>query len=360
MSGAGFLFGRWCPAPVDLAALEACLVADEEAAGQAFQRWADHGASITGNNRLHALLLTRAREKGWANPQLEELRPSARSTGAFSMLIRHHGVAALADLVEHGFEPVVLKGLALQELVYPNVSTRPITDVDVLFDERQANGVLVHLRTGGWNTSAKECFGPGKFASYAGSNYSRSSYEQLDVHWRISHWSRDPGLSTRMLGRSVPLTLDGVSVRTLDPTDHLLHTIAHGLAWEMGASVRWVADATYLIRTCPLDWDRFLDDVVRAGFGPPAKEALSFLQAHLDCEIPDGVIRMLADRRFSVRDRVVHWIRTGPPTGPRLAVRLLGTDYLARTANQNPLKRLALYPWFLWRTVANSQTHRSR
>jgi hypothetical protein len=352
----GFPFGRWEPSPQDLAVLEACLLDDDVEAKVAFDQWADSHAD---RSRLHPLLLAACRRKGWSHPAIDEVRSQVRPVATFSMLVRHHGIVALAELASLGLRPVVLKGLALQETVYSTGGERPITDVDLLLSESEAVVAVNHLRKSGWTSPTKECFGPGMFASYAGANFGRGPYEQLDVHWRVNHWCRAGDLSAKMIQRSVPLSLDGVAVHTLDPTDHLLHAIAHGMAWESGASVRWVPDAVLLIRTGEIDWDRFVEDIARSGFGPAASEAIQFLSVYLGIDIPDSVRHGLADR-FPIGDRVVHWIRSGPPTGRRLAARLLVSDYLVRTSGASTAARLMHYPRFIAQTVRGSQTHRLR
>jgi predicted nucleotidyltransferase len=360
MVGQEFTFGRWHPAPIDLAALEACLIENSPRSSQAFERWSRFAGASLGNNRLHGLLLNASRRYEWSHPLLVEVRTSALQVAAFSMLVRRHGTSVLAELQAQGFRPVVLKGLALQELAYPGLAERPITDVDFLVSENEAVALDKFLHDRGWSTSSKRDFGPGTFASYASVNYTRDHYEQLDIHSRISHWARNPKLSKDMLQRAVPVTIDGVKLLTLDTTDHLLHTIAHGVTWEHGASIRWVPDSVHLIRTGSVDWNRFLQDITQSGFGPAALEAIRFLRARIGIEIPESVEEALARHRFSVRDRAVHWIRTGPPTKLRLAIRLVVIDYSARTAEQTALAIVLHYPGFLWRTVRRSKTHSTR
>jgi hypothetical protein len=346
---------RWRPSDVDHVALLATLHCDPFVRNRAAQRWCEiqRAAPLSGSDRLFPLLRQSARLHGWEDPGFEAIRERSRSIATFSYLVRVHARSVLHEIGLAGFRPVVLKGLALQSMVYSEINLRPITDVDILLNASQAIGLLAHLEETGWRTNVKRVFGPGRFASYAGMNLGRAPFESLDVHWKLSHWSRDPQQSERMMQRAIPFVLDGQELRTLDRCDHLVHTIVHGIAWESGASIRWVADAVALLNAGPIEWDRVVEECSRGGFAPALREALLYLREELAVELPFGLVSGLRARRTSPVDALTHRIRTAPRSRMSMLARLLVTDFAARTAGETARRRVRGYPSYLFHTLAD-------
>ncbi len=184
-------------------------------------------------------------------------------------------------------------------------------------------------------------------------------YEQIDVHWRLNYWSRDPDLENRMRRRAIAMTIGGTKTKTLDHTDHLLHALAHGVAWEGGGTVtRWVADSVYLARSGIIDWDRLVDDAVRSGFGPQAREGLRFLVEQSFVEVPWSTIAALERTRPDPIAELAHWARNSPPTPASMLCRLFVTDYPARSAGQPMLQRIRGYPGYIVRTISDENDSR--
>jgi hypothetical protein len=265
------------------------------------------------------------------------------------MSVRHHAAAILGELEALGYPTLLLKGLALQELVYSQQSLRMVSDCDVLVRPEHARPVFDHLLNTGWSTAGKHCFGPGMIASYPAMNFTRHAMESLDLHWRLNYWSSDLTLHQRMWDRALPMTLDGTSVYTLDHTDHLLHAIAHGVAWEVEFTTRWVPDAMLLIESGKIDWDRLLHDSIRAGFVSPLKEAVQFLTVEMACQIPDEFVGKLGATRPARLDSVVHWIRNTPPRPSRWVIRSFFVDYILPTAGLPLRSKVLGYPLYLYR-----------
>jgi Uncharacterised nucleotidyltransferase len=348
---------RWAPTQADTLALKAALHPDGDIARQALDAWCDlrRRSPDAGNNRIFALLCARSRHENWSRVELEVARATALARSALSSMVQREAMTAVQILVENDLTPIALKGVALQATAYVQPSLRPIGDVDVLVPYDQAQKAVRILIADGWICQAKQWFGPGRFASYAGMNFMKGRFGNIDLHWRISLWSRDPTQPQRMLNRAVPLQLGCNTIAALCPTDNLFHTIIHGVAWEKGPNVQWVPDACALLERGQMNWTQFVDELDRSGFVPPAIEALHFLREQLGQNIPSDTLRQLYAKRVRMTDRLTHWVRTKPPSKTRMLTRLLVTDFAHRTIGESVPKRIMGYPMYVLRTIANEE-----
>jgi hypothetical protein len=147
--------------------------------------------------------------------------PSSATGALASHLI---GRAVLREGVQlmaaAGIPVMPLKGIWLQQFVYPELSTRRITDVDVLVPDARYESALRLLEHAGWRRCA--------------ANISEAAYIApawplpLDVHRRLFTRGAYRMPSTELFARGVPDS-DAFGVRVIlpDPLDVLAHLIGH-------------------------------------------------------------------------------------------------------------------------------------
>jgi Uncharacterised nucleotidyltransferase len=249
-----------------------------------------------------------------------------------------------------------LKGAGLHAIAYDNdLAQRPIDDVDVLVESANAIPLIEALQELGFRSPVKRQFWPDRFASYASANFGGPQFEQIDVHWRINHWQRDPQLQERMWQRRIPARLAEVDTSTLCRTDHLLHVIGHGATYDPSLSCRWAADAFLLIDKATsedcIDWALFVDECQRAGFVLSSRTALRWLRSNLHAQVPLEVIHQLDALSVGPGDRLTQWVRERPPSRTTMTVRLLVVDYRVRTQGEPPVERIRRYPRYLRDTL---------
>jgi len=131
---------------------------------------------------------------------------------------------------------VLLKGMALAPTVYPTEAARPMRDLDVLVEQREAKRLEQLLLSLGWqpiNTNPNrppawewQFGGQQEFARQAA-----GGTVVLEVHWRAfkggwaryaSHWDHQS-----VWHDQVPLVFDGLPAARLSDVDTLLHAISH-------------------------------------------------------------------------------------------------------------------------------------
>jgi hypothetical protein len=113
----------------------------------------------------------------------------------------------------------------------------------------------------------------------------------MDLHWHLLPESCWPRADDDFWKRASTTTLYGIPISTLDPTDQLFHTCAHGVKWEQVPSLRWIVDAAMILKdpSVTIDWDRLLrlSEVHRVIL--PLRDALTYLQTKLGMPVPAAV-----------------------------------------------------------------------
>lgn len=223
--------------------------------------------------------------------------------------------------------PLILKGLPLQSLVYgSDPPTRPVKDIDILVAPVHVPAWITHLESLGYVAESPYSLGYGlRYRKSAGYRSDRSS---IDLNWRIHEYSADPSIEARMMARSQFVGIAGQSLQTLDATDHLLHTLLHGSAWNPVPPTRWVLDAALLIRGGAITWGTFIDEADRCDWRSPIVEMLDYLSSTFEVEIPAQSMASLRSLRPRVAGVASHFALTRRSRWSRRACRLLYAEAL--------------------------------
>src|SRR5205814_5284499 len=90
----------------------------------------------------------------------------------------------LAILAEAGIQAMLLKGVPLALLYYPQPGLRPMADVDLLVRAGEARSALTALRDAAWRVQGELVVRRGYELSVA----APEGEAALDVHWRLVPW----------------------------------------------------------------------------------------------------------------------------------------------------------------------------
>ncbi len=306
---------HWHPTPAQTLLLHAALDSGSSSVA-AWDAWRKGGGDIQKLDHLSARLLPLiARnlvENGVPEPELGLLR-GVRKYSWVQHVERVRCIAPFAGaLVAAGLQVVFLKGIALAPLYYSELGLRMFTDVDVLVhpaDVPRAVAVLaqhgVLPSTSHPRSLRRALAGQVNLADQGyqhGLPFSKADQPdgfELDLHWSVMHTNVGPHSDEAIWSRVVPFAVAGVSGFTLSTTDHLLHVIIHGLAFNESPTIRWITDALAILRKAgppgqAVDWELFLEETLRRGLALPACEALDYLVAELDAPVPPWVRERLA------------------------------------------------------------------
>lgn len=149
-----------------------------------------------------------------------------------------------------------IKGPVLAERLWSRPDLRQYVDLDLLVDPRNFGRVLDALVAGGaemvdrnWELIERQ--------RRAEVSLRLSNGTVLDLHWNVVNNAalrRQFRLPTaEMLARSIPVTIGGTAVRTLDPSDTLLH-VAYHTAHSGGHRLMWLKDVERAVADPALEW----------------------------------------------------------------------------------------------------------
>ena len=247
-----------------------------------------------------APLLHRALQSGGALARLpdqvrarleEERRATAlanlRNLGQFQRIAQ--------ALRERGIPVIALKGLHLAELVYRDISLRPMSDLDILVPRSQVDDAVAALL-------ALEFELNGGFPN---------GYDIGLTHRRLGilvevHWTLDPPTQPytppveEIWRLAVPARLADADAHVMSPEFLLLHVCAH-LAYHhlFAFDLRALCDIAEIVRVHPaLDWRLVVDQGRRHGWGRGVAAALRLARDHVGAEVPAEALATIGGDRL--------------------------------------------------------------
>jgi len=295
--------------------LSAALVEGESAVGawETWRRVADLSLVDIESRRLFPLLYKNLKRHRVEDPLVERFRETFSRTYFDNHMLFERATVVLRSLEEARISTMVLKGAALAVAYYGDLGLRGMLDFDILVPDNRALDAMRVLKTLGWHgTYHRE---PEKRIDVTHSVPFRDpTSRQIDLHWHVltECWHADDDRG--FWQHSVPMEVNGVETRRLDPTDQLAHICVHGRKWDDPPPIRWIADAVTILRLHgpSIDWDRFIRNLEYRHLVLPGLEALEYVRGHFDSPVPDAVIHRLRETRTSRVDRFIYRMETAP------------------------------------------------
>jgi hypothetical protein len=135
----------------------------------------------------------------------------------------------------------VLKGAHLAELVYPNVSLRPMDDIDLLVKESDLKTAEAALLQLGYAQHAADAERMKSNNPHHLTPFTKAGCKPIEIHWILP--SMDLGWIERAWERVQRVDLAGVPACALSPEDLLLHLAVHAsLHHRFGIGLRPLCD----------------------------------------------------------------------------------------------------------------------
>lgn len=202
---------------------------------------------------------------------------------------------SLKTLLEIGCSPVVLKGVALAYSRYTRPALRSFADIDLLLPESQLERANRGLLAAGFTLDTS--FTMGSDHQHLPPLIAPRQAIPVELHDTLFEKRGPFSLATsELLARARPITILGLPVRELAPTDALIHICAHlshGHRYER-YPLRSLADVLVLARSGEVDWIDLVVRVRRARMDGAIVWPLVLARAWFGAPIPTGVIQMLA------------------------------------------------------------------
>jgi Uncharacterised nucleotidyltransferase len=198
-----------------------------------------------------------------ALPEWERLFKVRRLTAVHNLLLRHELGKTLEALQGNGIPALALKGIVLAYTAYPDLSLRPMSDVDLLVPPGKREEAVLILRTLGYEfpegvlaMSRDPTRRLSQVREFAPPLRLRASPMLLEVHGHLEcSEPMFPMSLEEFWSRSILVDLKGLTVRTLCPEDFLFHLCLHQSCWHrFGMGLLPLVDLRLLLDS-RLDWN---------------------------------------------------------------------------------------------------------
>lgn len=234
--------------------------------GAAIESWNEWRRRISvedldlGSQRLLPLLLHRLRELGVDHPDLRRYRSVDKYAWLQNQQLVWQAREVLELLDAAGIPAMLLKGLAVGPLYYPDLRLRPMSDFDLLIPGPRVYEAARLLVEKGWRSPDETSLASERFRRTRHAACFRNNRGvELDLHWHVAGECCADEADELFQLAAQPLTFAGIETKTLSDTDHLFHTCIHGGRPNFVPPIRWVADSAHILRSGGIDWTRLLD-----------------------------------------------------------------------------------------------------
>lgn len=213
-----------------------------------------------------------------------------RNYGEFKRIVQALHAAAIPVMA--------LKGLHLAELVYGDISLRPMNDMDILVPRAELERAVATLQSleYGFEVDVSGA-APGMLGTKCNIGLAqRRLGVWLEIHWTLAEPGGVYSPPMEDIWRSaMPARLGDTDCLIMSPEFMLMYVCAH-LACNhvFGFSLRGLCDIAEIVRTHPaLDWQAVADHGRRHGWTRGVAAALRLARDQLGADIPGDVIAAL-------------------------------------------------------------------
>jgi hypothetical protein len=285
------------PTPEQTLLLRACLCSGD-ASRQAWRQWLERAgdpkealaARDLGSRRLLPLLFDAARRNGLAADKalMTHLKTANFRDELRSKAYRAVCSEAIGVLGAAGVRPVVLRGAALAETVYPEPVLRHCHDLDLWVTEHELPRAGDALAASGYACAQQSGTAARSLVLRHRSGVDVQLHTAL---FRLGYY--EPPLD-EMRERGRPCEVAGTPAWELSPADALLHVCGHAAESGSRENLCWAADAWFLItRSADLDWGLVADCALRGRLALPVSLMLGYLAGELGAPVPPAVLERL-------------------------------------------------------------------
>ncbi len=199
-------------------------------------------------------------------------------------------VRVLTLLGEAGVPVIPLKGVALAESLYGDITLRVCADIDILVPRPMVLQALNLLLARGYNPEFTEQFFFDlllrSHIEYALERDDRQFRYLLELHWGLL-WGLpwDQAATEEIWAEARPADCFGIPAYTLSPEWELLFLAVHA-ARHQCQGLKWLVDIDVICSTWRIDWDKVREKAARAGWEEAVRLTLSACHALFDTPIP--------------------------------------------------------------------------
>jgi hypothetical protein len=238
-----------------------------------------------------------------SRPEWERFFNARRSTAVQNLLLRHQLGRVLQALKEIGIRALALKGIVLAYSVYPDLSLRPMSDLDVLVPAGRRDEAVRKLQdldfayaeaTRNVNRNHNPRLVPGQ--EWALPLRLRASTVLIEIHSQLE--CSEPLFQISIgefWSRSIVADLKGLRVETLCPEDFLFHVCLHlSRSHRFEKGLLPFVDLKYLLESRQdWNWDDIAERTQRSGCATWMYLTLDAARDLVGAPVPDSFFQAL-------------------------------------------------------------------
>ena len=219
----------------------------------------------------------------------------------------------IVKLLQDQHIPVMLmKGIPLLINAYKNPGARFMNDADLYIHKDHVVRAITLMQDHGWLPqeylfSSTKTISSSLLDTYNEVTYTINPSVEVDLHWNIfepikihtffsSSKPIDHSMSLDLVwSETVPFLLQSVPCLIPCNEDLLIHVILHGATHNNHRAIRWVVDASTVIRNNPIRWDFLLERIHAFDCIIEMQTAFSYLEHKIEISIPESFTDKLAN-----------------------------------------------------------------
>lgn len=240
-----------------------------------------------------------------------KLAESAAQIAARNLHLRHHLERVAKRLNNAGIDAMVLKGMALNHLIYDRLDLRPMTDIDLLFRTDEIAPACRALKEAGCvdgETLLREDFFP-RFYYEREFRPVDAPNVKFDVHARLFRpWRyRSVPLDSFWDG-STSIAIGEAKVRVPGHEGMLIHLCVHA-ACHGASRLLWLLDIHRYARRFAneINWQAFADRAISMKLAWPTLAAIRAATEAFGASVPETVVSTLESTSAGWADRLALW-----------------------------------------------------
>lgn len=245
------------------------------------------------------------------------LQNAYQETAVYAGLMSLELSNVLHMLADVGLPVIVLKGAALGDTLYGNSALRPMTDLDLLLDERDITTTIDVLRQRGYQSAGVEVR-PGHTLNFENELVIRSPgipSLAIELHWHLldSPFYQDHLNEGWFWDTARPARLVETDALVLGLEASILHMSAHYVLHHKAQGMRWICDIAglALLFGTDIDWQLVLDKAAGFRLVTSVQVVLQQLVDDWGVAIPSDVMQAAGRLPVSEEERrVVQWLQS--------------------------------------------------
>lgn len=229
------------------------------------------------------------------------LRAHVAGVAARNLVLAEELAGILRALADAGLLGVPLRGVALAEALYGDVTARPTGDVDLLVRREALPRVAALLRDLGYRELDRSPGFARRFSHTLEFFRDRHGLVMIEPHWTIAY----PPFLDRIdmdgvWARRGRTQVAGVETWALAPEDLLLHLCLHVTHASPTAPLLWLHDIDRLVREqgARLDWSGLASRARATGVAHPVARVLGEARTLFATPVPDLVLDARPESRI--------------------------------------------------------------